>query len=47
MQVFYLSILYNVNSIEERTGFDLFANLPDEIEETVEANSTWQTFQNY
>lgn len=47
MQVYYLSILYNVNSVEERTGFVLFANLPDSIEESVEANSNWQTFQNY
>ena len=31
----------------EQTGLDLFANLPDGIEEIVENNSNWQTFQNF
>ena len=43
----YGSYAISVNEIESRTGLDLFANLPDTIEETVEANSNWQTFQNY
>jgi endonuclease G len=36
-----------VNEIESRTGLDLFANLPDSIEESVEANDNWQTFQTF
>lgn len=43
----YANYAVSVNTIEERTGLDLFANLPDSIEESVEANSNWQTFQNY
>ena len=37
----------SVNEIESRTGLDLFANLPNSIEETVENNDNWQTFQNF
>ena len=43
----YSSYAVSVNEIESRTGLDLFANLPDSIEETVENNSSWTTFQNY
>lgn len=43
----YASYAVSVNEIESRTGLDLFANLPDSIEETVESNISWQTFQNY
>ncbi len=43
----YANYAVSVNTIEERTGLDLFANLPDTMEETVENNSNWQTFQNY
>lgn len=45
--VTYANHAVSVNEIERRTGLDLFANLPDSIEETVEDNSDWQTFQNY
>lgn len=43
----YANYAVSVNDIESWTGLDLFANLPDSIEETVEANSNWQTFQNF
>lgn len=43
----YANYSVSVNDIESWTGLDLFANLPDSIEETVEANSNWQTFQNF
>ena len=43
----YANYAVSVNDIESRTGLDLFANLPDTIEETVENNSNWQTFQNF
>ena len=43
----YTNYVYSVNQIEAWTGFDLFANLPDSIEEDVESNTNWQTFQNF
>lgn len=43
----YGNYAVDVNTIEERTGLDLFANLPDSIEESVESNTNWQTFQNF
>ena len=43
----YASYAVSVNQIESWTGLDLFANLPDDLEETVEANSNWSTFQNF
>ena len=43
----YGNYAVSVNEIERRTGLDLFANLPDSIEEEVEENSNWQTFQNF
>ena len=43
----YGNYAVSVNTIEERTGLDLFANLPDSIEESVENNSNWQSFQNF
>ena len=36
-----------VNDIESWTGFDLFANLPDSLEEQAENNSNWNTFYNF
>ena len=36
-----------VNDIESWTGFDLFANLPDTIEEEAENNDNWNTFYNF
>ena len=43
----YGNYAVSVNEIESRTGLNLFANLPDNIEETVENNDNWQTFQNF
>ena len=43
----YANYAVSVNDIESWTGLDLFANLPDSIEESVETNSSWQTFQNF
>ena len=38
------SHIVSVNDIETWTGFDLFHNLPDNLEETAESNSNWNTF---
>ena len=43
----YANYAVSVNDIEAYTGLDLFANLPDSIEESAESNSNWQTFQNF
>lgn len=43
----YANYVASVNDIELRTGLDLFANLPDDIEEAAENNTNWQTFQNF
>lgn len=43
----YANYAVSVNDIESWTGLDLFTNLPDSIEETVEDNNNWQTFQNF
>ena len=37
----------SVNQIETWTGFNLFANLPDTIEESVESNSSWEAFRDF
>ena len=36
-----------VNDIESWTGFDLFANLPNEIEEAAENNDNWNTLYDF
>ena len=36
-----------VDQIETWTDFDLFANLPDDIEADAETNSNWNTFYNF
>ena len=43
----YTNYVKSVNQIEEWTGFDLFTNLPDNIEESVEANTNWTTFRDF
>ena len=43
----YSNYTVSVNQIEEWTGFDLFANLPDSIEGTAESNTNWGTFSNF
>lgn len=37
----------SIDEIEALTGFDLFANLPDDIEAVAEANKDWETFRTY
>ena len=43
----YSSYVVSVNDIESWTGFDLFANLPDDKEESAESNTSWTSFQNF
>lgn len=43
----YASYATSIDKIEEYTGLDLFANLPDDIEVTVEKNTNWTTFRNF
>lgn len=43
----YAAYAVSVNKIEAHTRLDLFANLPDAIEESVESNTSWTTFQNF
>lgn len=38
------SYVVSVNQIETWTGFELFPNLPDDLEETAENNNSWDTF---
>ena len=40
----YTNYTTTVDQIEAWTGFDFFANLPDNVETTAEGNSTWSTF---
>ena len=47
----YASYACSVDFIEQKTGFDLFTNLPGDnnsgIEKTAEANDNWSTFQSF
>ncbi len=43
----YTNYVQSVNQIESWTGFNLFANLPDAIEESVEANTSWEDFRDF
>lgn len=43
----YTNYAVSVDTIEQYTGFDLFANLPDSIEAAAERNTSWTTFQNF
>lgn len=43
----YSSYVTSVNQIEEWTGFDLFANLPDALEDSAESNTSWASFQGF
>lgn len=40
----YTNHTATVDQIEQWTGFDFFANLPDNIEAAVESNSNWSSF---
>ena len=42
----YSAYAQSVNQLETWTGFDLFENLPDNIEETVESTSNWNKLRN-
>lgn len=41
------SFVVSVDQIETWTGFDLFHKLPDALEETAEANTSWSTFTSF
>ncbi len=47
----YTNYAVSVDFIEQKTGFDLFANLPGDntsgIEKTAEANTSWTSFQSF
>ena len=43
----YTNYAVSVDTIEQYTGFDLFANLPNSIEAAAERNASWTTFQNF
>lgn len=36
-----------VDEIEQKTGFNFFANLPPAVEATAEQNKNWNTFRNF
>ena len=43
----YYNYALSVDEIEQRTGFDLFTNLPASLQATAEANTSWSDFQNF
>lgn len=43
----YTNYAVSVDEIERKTGFDLFANLPEAVERTAESNSSWSAFQSF
>ncbi len=43
----YSSFVTSVDQIESWTGFDFFANLPDDKETSAESNSSWSSFQSF
>ena len=43
----YTSYSVSVDEVEEWTGFDFFANLPDDIEKVAETNSSWIALSNF
>ena len=43
----YSAYTVSVASLQQMTGFDLFVNLPDSIENNAEANSDWETFTKF
>ena len=43
----YSNYTVSVDQVEQWTGFDFFANLPDTIEASAERNSNWSSFQNF
>lgn len=43
----YATHACKVSEIEAKTGLDLFANLPDDLEATAEANGSWDSFKSF
>ena len=43
----YADYAVSVGQIQQWTGFDMFVNLPDEIEKPAETNQSWQAFMNF
>ena len=43
----YANYAVSVDQIETWTGFDFFVNLPDSVENSAEANTSWNSFQNF
>ena len=43
----YSNYTVTVDQVEQWTGFDFFANLPDTIEASAERNTSWSTFQSF
>ncbi|MBO7220154.1 MAG: DNA/RNA non-specific endonuclease [Alistipes sp.] len=43
----YTNYAVSVDQIEQWTGFDFFPNLPDNVELSVESNSSWNSFQSF
>lgn len=43
----FTTFIKSVNEIEQLTGFNLFANLPDTYEERVEDNVSWSAFESF
>lgn len=43
----YTDCAVSVDQVEQWTGFDFFANLPDGIEASAESNTNWSTFSNF
>lgn len=43
----YTNYACSVSSIEEKTGFTFFANLPSSVSSSAKANTSWITFKNF
>lgn len=43
----YTNYSVSVDQVEQWTGFDFFANLPDNVEVSAEANSSFSSFQSF
>ena len=46
-QAFQLLSNFIKTAIEQKTGFDFFANLPESLAASAEANVNWSTFKNF
>ena len=43
----YTNYACSVSSIEEKTGFTFFANLPSSVSSSAKANTSWTSFKNF